>query len=171
LASAFWNEQMKICSSKLTTCSVSDDGELVALGLLDRSGKAVSVQLPYEQAESVVMTLTHLLARALKRRTGLESSRYVFRVSDWSIERAEDHDCLILTVATVDGFEVSLGISSATCGVLGARLHDESEKAIESARSTGRAQAWRPHSSRRNRLRSRSHAVGGDTAIGQKRRE
>jgi hypothetical protein len=135
---------MKICSSRLTTCSVIGDGEVVELGFLDSSGEPVSVQLPFDQAESLVMTLPHLLARALKRRTGLESARYVFRVGDWSIEGTEeDQNCLILTLATVDGFEVSLGISSEKCGILGARLRDASEKAIGAARSPDRVVAWK----------------------------
>lgn len=135
---------MKICSRRLTTCGVNDDGEVVELGFLDSSSEAVSVQLPFDQAESLVMTLPHLLARALRRRTGLESARYVFRVGDWSIEGSEeDPNCLILTLATVDGFEVSLGISLEKCGFLGACLHDESEKAIGAARSPDRAVAWK----------------------------
>jgi hypothetical protein len=135
---------MKIYSSKLTTCGVSDDGEVVELKFLDASSEAVSVQLPFDQAGSLVMTLPHLLARALRRKTGLESARYVFRIGDWSVEGAEeDQNCLILTLATVDGFEVSLSIPLEKCGLLGACLRDESEKAISPARSPARAVAWK----------------------------
>jgi|RhiMethySRZTD1v2_1073278.scaffolds.fasta_scaffold1162908_1 hypothetical protein len=130
---------MKICGSKLTTCRVSD-GEVVELGFLDSSGETASVQLPFDQAESLVMTLPHLLARALRRRTGLENARYVFRVGDWSIEATEEeHDCLILTLVTVDGFEVSLAIPLGTCGLLGACLRDETEKAVGAAPSPDHA--------------------------------
>src|SRR5215510_2049837 len=80
----------KICSSELTTRRVSDDGEVVELGFVDISSGAASVQLPFDQAESLVMTLPHLLARALRKRTGLENARYVFRVGDWSIEGTEE---------------------------------------------------------------------------------
>jgi hypothetical protein len=140
----FGDEHMKICSSKLTTCGVTDDGEVVELGFLDSSSEAVSVQLSFDQAESLVMTLPHLLARALRRRTGLENARYVFRVGDWSIESTEEeHDCIILTLATVDAFEVSLAIPLETCGLLGACLRDETEKAVDAARSPDRAVAWK----------------------------
>jgi hypothetical protein len=133
---------MKICSSELTTCRVSDDGEVVELGFLDSSGEAASVQLPFDQAGSLVMTLPHLLARALRRRTGLENARYVFRVGDWSIESAEEeHDGLILTLVTVDGFEVSLAIPLGTCGLLGGCLRDETEKAVGAARTPDHAVA------------------------------
>jgi hypothetical protein len=122
---------MKISSSKLTTCNVARDGEAVELWLLENSGLAVCVELPFDQAESVVMTLPRLLARALKKRTGGEQSRYVFRVDEWSLERAQDHNCLVATLKTVDGFEVSLGIPFDMCRALGTSLHDEGEEAIQ----------------------------------------
>ena len=77
------------------------------------------------------MTLPHLLARALKRRTGSEQSRYVFRVSEWSIESTDNQNCLIVTLKTLDGFEVSLGIPFDACRALGVSLHHEGEKAVE----------------------------------------
>ena len=120
---------MKICSRKLTTCKVVGDGGAVELGLLDRSGTPVCVQLPFDQAGSLVMTLPHVLALALKRRTGLKNSRYVFRISMWSIESTEDDKCLIVTLKTADGFEVSLGMPFDTCRPLGVSLHCEAEKA------------------------------------------
>ena len=134
---------MMICINKFTSCGVRDDGEVAEFGLLDSCGEAILVQLPLDQAASLVMTLPHLLARALKRRTGLESARYVFRVGDWSIESTEeDHDCLILTLVTVDGFEASFGVPLDTCEFLGVSLREESEKAIEAVRSDDRAPAW-----------------------------
>jgi len=135
---------MKICSSKLTTCGVSDDGEVLELGFLNGFGEAVSVRLPFDQAQSIVMTLPHLLAGALRQRTGRESARYVFRIGDWSVQSTEeDQNCLILTVATVDGFEVSLGISLEMSSSLGASLRDEREQLLDAARSPTRPVGWR----------------------------
>lgn len=116
---------MMICSSKLTTCKVVGNGEAVILGLQDFRSAPVSVQLPFEQAASVVMTLPQLLAQALTKRTGNRNSRYVFRVSHLFLEGSSNQDCLILTWKTVDGFEVSLGIPIESCGALGASLHHE----------------------------------------------
>jgi len=86
---------VKICSTKLTTCSTARDSDAVELGLLEHSGKPVFVQLPLEQA-SLVMTLPHLLALALKRRTGRENARYVFRISKWSVESTENDNFSLL---------------------------------------------------------------------------
>lgn len=123
---------MTIFSSKLTTCSVSDDGEVVELRLIDRSGNALSLQLPFDQAESVVMTLPRLLGWALKRRTRSEKSRYVFHLGKWSIDGAEDSDCLLLTLMTIDGFEVTFAVPFATGESLGTSLRDN---VIEQAQS------------------------------------
>ena len=127
----FSGESRRILSRELTTCTVSSDGKAVELGFLDWSAKSVFLQLTFDQAQSIVMTLPHLLSQALKKRTGSENSRYVFRIGSWSIEGAENQDCLIVTLATADGFEVSLGIAFDACRQLGANLHDRGEKAVE----------------------------------------
>jgi hypothetical protein len=69
---------VKIRSKKLTTCRVASDGSSVGLEFLDQSGAAVTVELPLDQAEAVIMTLPHLLAQAVRRRTGTDEARYVF---------------------------------------------------------------------------------------------
>ena len=54
------------------------------LEFLDQSGAPVAVELPLDQAEAVVMTLPHLLTRALVNYTGNEEARYVFDLEEWS---------------------------------------------------------------------------------------
>jgi hypothetical protein len=122
---------VKICSSRLTTCGVLADGETVGLEFVDDSGTAVTVQLPFDQAEAVVMTLPHLLARSVKRRTGNQKARYVFRLDEWFIEDTKEQDCLIVTLKTTDGFEVSFGIPLQAGRTLGWNLQHEAEKVID----------------------------------------
>src|SRR5262249_49500220 len=43
-------------SSRLTTCRVAEDGADVRLEFINQSGKTVTVELPFDQAEAVVMT-------------------------------------------------------------------------------------------------------------------
>jgi hypothetical protein len=50
---------MKIRSKELTTCQVAADGTNVGLGFLDNSGAAVTVELPLDQAEAILMTIPH----------------------------------------------------------------------------------------------------------------
>ena len=56
---------VKFRSEKLTTCRVAADGGEVGLEFLDSSGRAVRLEMPVEQAESLIMTLPQLLACAL----------------------------------------------------------------------------------------------------------
>ena len=112
----------KIHVGRLTTCSVAADGTNVGLEFLDNSGTSVTVQLPLDQAEAVVMTLPRLLTRAVRQSTGSEDSRYVFGLCGWSIESTEERACLIATLETTDGFEVSFSIPFEESQALGWHL-------------------------------------------------
>jgi hypothetical protein len=113
---------VKIRSEKLTTCRVAADGAEVGLEFVDASGAAVRVELPVEQAESLIMTLPQLLASALRQRTGDPDARYVFELGEWAIESAKGQACLITTLKTPDGFEVCFGIPFEACRSLGWNL-------------------------------------------------
>ncbi len=122
---------MKILSKTLTTCRVATDGSSVGLEFLDQSGATVTVELPLDQAEAIVMTVPHLLARAVRRRTGNDEARYVFGLQEWSIEAAKDNNCLIATFKTTHGFEVCFGIPFEACRSLGRNLQHGADGAVE----------------------------------------
>jgi hypothetical protein len=122
---------MRIRSEKLTTCSVAPDGTKVGLEFLDQSGATVAVEFPLDQAEAIVMTLPHLLARALVRCTGNDEARYVFDLEEWSVERAKDQNCLIATLKTRNGFEVCFGVPFEACQSLGSTLQHGADEAVE----------------------------------------
>jgi hypothetical protein len=122
---------VKICSKQLTTCRVASDGSNVELEFLDQSDAAVTVELPLDQAEAVIMTLPHLLARAVRRCTGNDEARYVFGLDEWSIEGAKDQDCLIATLKTTNGFEVCFGIPFEACRSFGWTLQRGADAALE----------------------------------------
>jgi hypothetical protein len=126
---------VKIRSEKLTTCRVANDGSTVGLEFLDQSGVVVTVELPLDQAEAVIMTLPHLLARALRRCTGNDEARYVFGLDEWSIESAKDQDCLIATLKTTNGFEVCFGIPFEACRSFGWSLQRGANAALDGAES------------------------------------
>jgi hypothetical protein len=125
---------MKIRSKKLTTCRVAADGTNVGLEFLDHSGATVTVELPLDQAEAVVMTMPHLLARAVKRQTGNDDARYVFGLEGWSIESAKEQDCLIATLMTSHGFEVCFAIPFEACSSLGRNLLHSADGAAEASK-------------------------------------
>jgi hypothetical protein len=113
--------------SKLTTCKALDDGETVKLEFLDEDGNPKSLLLSFEDAESIAMTSPRLLTQAVKAQTGQDNARYVFALGQWLLEGVEDHQSLILTLATVDGFEVSFRIPHATCRALGWSLQHDAD--------------------------------------------
>lgn len=121
---------VKIRSSRLTTCGVAADGKNIELEFIDSSGAPVTVELPFDQAESVVMTLPSLLNRALRQRTGDIDARYVFGLREWSLESTRDQSCLIATLKTTDGFEVSFGIPIEACRSLGWSLQEGVDQAV-----------------------------------------
>jgi hypothetical protein len=106
------------------------DGTNVGLGFLDQTGATVTVELPLDQAEAVVMTLPHLLARAVKRQTGNVEAQYVFGLEGWSIEGAKEQDCLIATLMTSHGFEVCFAIPFEACRALGWNLQHDADEAV-----------------------------------------
>ena len=117
-----------IISGALTTCDTTEDGQTIRLDFLDEAGESVSVAFPFRQAASVMMTLPRLLSKALRQQTRSDTSRYVFSLGRWSIE-SSDQPCLIMTLATDDGFEVSFGIPFETCRAMGWALRQEDGKA------------------------------------------
>ena len=121
----------KIVSSRLTTCNVINDGEAIRLNLVEQLGDPVSIELPFEQAASVVMTLPRLLSTALNARTGGAEMRYVFSLAYWSLERSGDQKTLILTLRTPDGFEVSFGLPLEACRRLASALGHDPEVVIK----------------------------------------
>jgi hypothetical protein len=121
---------MKIRSSRLTTCGVAADGTAIELQFIDSAGAPVTLELPFDQAESVVMTLPNLLSRALRLHTGDDDARYVFGLREWSLESARDPAWLIATLKTADGFEVSFGIPLEACRSLGWSLQQGADQAV-----------------------------------------
>lgn len=122
---------MIIHCSKLTTCDAVGNGETVKLDLLDEGGRPISLRLSFEHAESIAMTLPRLLTQAVKAQTGQDSARYVFPLGQWFLEGIKDHRSFILTLKTVDGFEVSFRVPPDTCRALGWTLAHEADNEAE----------------------------------------
>jgi len=121
---------MDIRSVALTTCGVLDDGETVRLDLVDDKGAAVSLRLPFDQAQAIAMTLPSPLTRALRSLTGSPDARYVFPLDRWFVELSGQHDGLLLTLATADGFQVSFGIPAEACRGLGLTLAGDRDRLV-----------------------------------------
>jgi len=129
----------KIVSQSLTTCNVIGDGDGFCLNLINAAGHEVSLVLSFDQAQSIVMTLPMMLARALRAKSGNDNARYVFPMGNWTLESTVDSGCLIATLTTTDGFEASFGIPFAACQELGAALQCVGRIGLEEAESQDEA--------------------------------
>jgi hypothetical protein len=125
-----------ITSSGLTTCAVVKEGQGIRLDFLDRAGDPVSVEFPFEQAHSIIMTLPHLLSQALQQQTLDPAARYVFALNKWTLEYINS-ETLIVTLTTEGGFAVSFNIPLETCKALSFALGHEGQSAREHANGAG----------------------------------
>jgi hypothetical protein len=117
-------------SSRLTTCEVIENGDAVRLGFLDQAGKPASVEFPFDQAESIVMTLPKILSMALQLRMRDQAARFVFPLGRWSIESG-DKEFLIANLMTNDGFQVSFAVPFDACKAIGWSLFHEGQAALQ----------------------------------------
>lgn len=126
---------MEIESRELTTCDVTRDGEVVRLRFNDTSGNAVVLSLPFAQAGALTMTLPYLLTKALRARFGNEGSRFVFPLGEWVVEGVADGRTVIVTLRTIDGFEVSFAAPLDHCRSLASDLEREAAEVAAAALS------------------------------------
>jgi hypothetical protein len=127
-----------IKSSMLTTCEISRDGRAVRLHLLDHAGERTFLELPFDQAQSVVMTLPRLLTTALQTRMAASDARYVFPVDQWSLELGDIDSCLILTLRAEGGFEASFGLNFDMCRAIGEAMSSAQKTAAQSVPGNAR---------------------------------
>lgn len=118
---------MKITLKELTTCSIESGGTALVLKFTEASGAPVALHVPFDHAQAMLMTLPRLLTHALQQVTGNADARYVFPLGAWRLESAGEQDCLIATLSTEDGFEVSFGIPAEAGRGLGWALKEESD--------------------------------------------
>jgi hypothetical protein len=112
----------KVVAHRLTTCDVVGDGEAVRLDLLDEAGSPISLEMSLVQAQSLVMTLPRLLSKAFQAQTRNPQTRFVFPAGQWKIESTADAKCLLLTLTTSGGFEVTFAFPFSQCERMGSAL-------------------------------------------------
>jgi hypothetical protein len=100
----------KIVGKILTNVDLASDGSCVRFNMTDVNDRAAALELPIECINQMLMTLPHVINRALRSRHRDNSFRLVFPLADWRLERISGDPRLILTLATDDGFEVSFAV-------------------------------------------------------------
>lgn len=115
---------LKIEASTLTSCTVVDGGERLALGMIDADGRKVELNVSVSDGCAIAMTLPRLLSTALKQKFRDDSLRYVFPLDTWQVETVQDGTQIIMTLATGGGFEVSFATRPDACRSFGSALRD-----------------------------------------------
>lgn len=111
-----------IRGERLTTWEVAEEGERVRLGLEDEDGQPHAVSLPASVLSALMMTIPRMLRQALEKRFADSSLRMIHELGDWRVERAAAADAFIISLATVDGFEVTFAVPSSQADRLGETL-------------------------------------------------
>jgi hypothetical protein len=102
----------KIVGKALTNVDLASDGSCVRFNLTDVNDRSAALELPIECINQMLMTLPHVINRALRSLHRDDSFRLVFPLGAWRLERVAGDERLILSLATDDGFEVSFVIST-----------------------------------------------------------
>jgi len=109
----------------LTKHQVTPDGSVICLNIENAGGRPIVLRLPSFCVEQLLMTLPHLLSKALQARYGDESMRVVFPLGNWRLEAAEGSKDFILTMSTSDGFEVAFVLSAPTIVRMTSAMKDQ----------------------------------------------
>jgi hypothetical protein len=99
----------------MTRYETADDGSSIRLDMEDVSGGLVSLDIPVECLNRLIMTLPEMVRCALQRRHRDPSLRIVYPVARFQVELAHDFETRILSLETPDGFGVSFGLTEEQC--------------------------------------------------------
>ncbi len=80
--------------------------------------------LPTACIQQLVMTLPHLLSKAIRAQHGDDTLRAVFPLGAWHIEAQAGTSNFILTMITSDGFEVAFSLKPPAIGQMMCTMED-----------------------------------------------
>lgn len=105
---------------EMTRFETAKDGSSARLDMDDINGCLVSLHMPLECLNRLIMTLPAMVKSALQRRHRDASFRIVYPVAQFRMEIASDFVTRILTLETPDGFSASFGLTEEQCREIGA---------------------------------------------------
>jgi len=111
-----------IRAEQLTTWAVTDGGERVDIGFVDQAGLSWAINFPIAVLSGLMMTIPRMVRQALRQRFADESMRMVHHLGRWHVERAVGADAFLLSLTTVDGFEVTFAVPVAQADRFGETL-------------------------------------------------
>jgi hypothetical protein len=130
--------------AEMTCFETAADGSSVRLDMEDVGGRPLSLHMPLECLDRLMMTLPGRVGRALQQRHRDSTLRMVYPVQTFQVELAGDLETRILTLKTADGFSASFGLTEEQCREIAADRRDEIPP---------RRRANRPERATRDRVR------------------
>jgi len=91
------------------------DGSSIRMSMKDASGDPLSVRMPLECLNQLLMTLPGMVRQAVQRQHRDPTVRVVYPLARFQVELADDFETRILTLETPDGFSVSFGLTEEQC--------------------------------------------------------
>ena len=123
------DKNVKHTVKTLTTWQVSKETHGIKLGFHDDGGNPIAVTIPISQASALLLTLPRMIKAAL-RTWGDTSSRMAHPLETWRLEYSDDPSFLILTLETLEDFDVSFKVSASQMQELGAAAANTDRDAI-----------------------------------------
>jgi hypothetical protein len=105
---------------EMTRFETAEDGSSIRLDMEDVGGRLVSLHMPLECLNRLIMTLPGMVLHALQQQHRDASLRIVYPVSRFQLELAGDFETRVLTLETPDGFSASFGLTEEQCREIGA---------------------------------------------------
>ncbi|WP_020174971.1 hypothetical protein [Methyloferula stellata] len=109
---------------KLATFAVADGGTHLHMNFVCEDAGQVSLSLPTECLQRLLMTLPLMMGQALQVRYHDQSLRLVYPAENIRIELSSDLKTVIVTFATPDGFEVSFSLTLQQMRLFNAAMND-----------------------------------------------
>jgi hypothetical protein len=122
---------------EMTRFETAEDGSSIRLDMEDVSGRLVSLHIPFQCLNQLIMTLPAMVRRALQQQRGDPSLRIVYPASRFQVELAGDFETRILTLETPDGFSVSFGLTGEQFREIGADRRCEETRKRHPGRRSG----------------------------------
>jgi alkylation response protein AidB-like acyl-CoA dehydrogenase len=102
-----------IVGKQLTHVDIAPDGKSVRLNMMDASDTGAALELPLECVNQLILTLPHVVTRAMRARDQNSSTHLVFPLDKLRLQRIAGDPRFMLTLKSTDGFEVSFAVEGS----------------------------------------------------------
>jgi hypothetical protein len=107
----------------VTAYRVAADGTSVSMNFVDAEGNPTALSLPSSYISELLLSLPALARQAHRAQFNDDSLKIVFPLGRWMLQLAES-GAMMLTLMTVEGFEITFGMTGGQLGELGETLID-----------------------------------------------